>query len=251
MHRKGDSTGASPERRPARRQSRRPVGRASQLSDLETLSVACSPRAVRDAHTESPLAVEGSRPRALCFYLLHPGWASSTGGGRRAGVETRRGLRKAWGESPSWGRERSRAIPPPLPQLCAGSTTRGVCLTWPRPLRYAGAKEGGRKRGAVRTRLPSGSGSLARLDEPSPADALTGTRGETCAQRAPRSFAAGSPARGGAGRPAPPAAPSAARPRPYLPRACSPAPASASAAHGSGLAGSWGSRSVSGAPAPR
>lgn len=33
----------------------------------------------------------------------------------------------------------------------------------------------------MRTRPPSESGSLARFDEPSPADALTGTRGETCA----------------------------------------------------------------------
>lgn len=153
MHRKGDSTGASPERRPARRQSRRPVGRASQLSDLETLSVACSPRAVRDAHTESPLAVEGSRPRALCFYLLHPGWASSAGGGRRAGVETRRGLREAWGESPSWGRERSRAIPPPSSTMCRKHDT-GCVPDVASPFTLRGSK-GGRKKTGRRAHAPA------------------------------------------------------------------------------------------------
>lgn len=154
MHRKGDSTGASPERRPARRQSRRPVGRASQLSDLETLSVACSPRAVRDAHTESPLAVEGSRPRALCFYLLHPGWASSAGGGRRAGVETRRGLREAWGESAQLGaRAVTRYTTPSSSTMCRKHDT-GCVPDVASPFTLRGSK-GGRKKTGRRAHAPA------------------------------------------------------------------------------------------------
>lgn len=127
MHRKGDSTGASPERRPARRQSRRPVGRASQLSNPETLSVACSPRAVRDAHTESPLAVEGSRPRALCFYLLHPGWASSAGGGRAGGRGNEAGpARGLGGVSPAGGAS-GHALCHPLFLNYVQKARHGVC----------------------------------------------------------------------------------------------------------------------------
>lgn len=149
---KGNGTGTSPERRPARRQSRRPVGRASQLRDLWARSPSAAP------------APCGTLGRSLRWpSRAHAGpvpsaFICSTPAGQAAQVEdggrgNEAGPAGASGQPAQLGSRAASAVPPPLLQLSCVKHGTGSVPDVSSPFKLRRSK-GRRKKRAQRTRVP-------------------------------------------------------------------------------------------------